>query len=72
MALTWIGDLGLTQYIYENTPEPPILRKLHVDTFVLTTSFDTSKGQKVHLNLDFKSRRYDRPGSPRWEAETHR
>ena len=55
MALTWVGNLGLTQYIYENTPEPSILQKLHVDTFVLTTPFDTSKAQKVHLNLDFKS-----------------
>lgn len=24
-----------------------------MDTFVLTTPFDTLKGQKVHLNLDF-------------------
>lgn len=53
MALTWVRNLGLTQYIYENTPEPFTLRKLHVDTFVLTTPFDTLKGQKVHLNLDF-------------------
>ena len=53
MALTWVGNLGLTQYIYENTPESSILRKLHVDTFVLTTPFVTLKGQKVHLNLDF-------------------